>query len=101
MKTFSEKDPAEKVFVVFDFSKTITNQVETITAASFAVEVITGVDATPSAILNGSPVFKAKEASILIIGGVAGVDYKITCTVDTNKNQRFLGIGQLPVRSQA
>lgn len=101
MKTFSDKDPAEKIFVVFDFSKIITDKVESISGVSFSVTVATGVDASPSAILSGSPILKPKEASHLITGGVNGVSYIITCTADTTRGQRLKGIATLPVKDQA
>jgi hypothetical protein len=100
MTTFSEKDPSEKVFVSFDFSKVLTDKSESITSATFSVTVSSGVDADAANILSGSPIYKAKEVQRLVIGGVDGVVYNIICTIDTSRGQRLRASSLLPVASQ-
>lgn len=101
MKKFSEKDPIEKVLLTFDFSKLIPLSTEAISTATCDVVETTGIDLSPSAMVEGVARISQKNVSQLISGGLNGGLYTVSCVVDTSEGQRFKVIGQLPVKVQS
>jgi hypothetical protein len=97
MHEFENKAPAEKITVTFDFSAELNG--ETITSASVAIAVLTGEDAAAAAMLSGAATFPSPFTQVLqsVVNGVAGVDYRLTCTANTAT--RILQLAAtLPVR---
>lgn len=62
---------------------------ETISSATIAVEVHSGVDASPSDLLSGSDttVDSVVYQKFTGVGGVLGVVYNVTCTAITSLGQ--------------
>lgn len=75
MKSLEPKDPAEKFAVEFQFSKVL----DSITTATCTVQLLAGVDATPTALLDGD--VQVSETSVYqrVKAGVAGCTYKLKC----------------------
>lgn len=88
------KDPEEVIPLAFDFSKlaaSIVSPVVTITRHDGAA------DATPSAMLSGSPTISGTTVVQKIIGGVSGCTYALRCRVDTPEGYRWAEVVYLPV----
>lgn len=72
------KDLSERDNFRFDFTLALTSG-ETISSAVVTCEVADGTDASPSALLSGSPVVASPNVTQLVIGGLVGVSYYIRC----------------------
>jgi hypothetical protein len=93
---FDPKDPSEIVHLGFDFSALTSAPLSpAVTAAHHAGTA----DATPSAILSGSPTVSGTKIVQRVTGGVVGADYLLRCQVDTAAGERFVLAGVLPVRA--
>lgn len=95
------KDPAEKVILVFDFSpglgtgETLTGTITVTTATSL------GIDASPSAVLNGGAYFDATNKKIYqpVQGGTNFVNYIIKAICATTNPSKVLALAaEMPVR---
>lgn len=76
----------EQLLPPFDFSGRMGVS-ETISSASIAVTVYSGVDSNPSAIKSGSPTISGKKVYQNFTGGVVGVIYLVSCTANTSAGQ--------------
>ena len=88
-----KKDPNEIIYVSFDFSY-VTTSISNPTVIA-TVENGKG-DSTPSAIISGVPTMSGTTVQQLITGGVAGTNYRLTCTV-TSGVEKFVSVALLPV----
>jgi hypothetical protein len=94
---FSPKDPSEVIVVSFGFFKRL-DAGETVTASTFTVEVLEGIDPDPSALLSGEadlsslPVVKQK-----LIGGLLGVTYLIKALATTSSTRKIMGARTLKI----
>ena len=88
----TEKDPAEKFAISFDFTALMAS----ITTATVTVEVISGVDATPSTLLNGSPQISGTTVLQRVDDGVSGAVYRLRCLAN-NATESFVLVAALPV----
>jgi len=86
--TFSVKTPAAKEFFTFNFARRLSAG-ETIVSAAWTVTVKEGTDASPSALLSGSPAISGSRVSHLIIGGVADTRYCLQCVATTSAGQEI------------
>jgi hypothetical protein len=77
---------SETVTETFDFLSRLAVG-ETISAAAVAATVYSGTDASPSAILSGSPSISGSKVTQKITAGTLGVVYKLMCTVTTSTSQ--------------
>ena len=93
---FSSKDPEEIIELGFEFAA-IIEAAETITSASFDVSVLSGSDATPTAMLYGSPIIAGTVVSHKISGGVDGCTYRIECTANTSANNKYIETGSIKI----
>ena len=86
--SFSPKTPTEKVILAFSFSGLgVLLPGETISAKAVSASVFSGTDATPSAILNGSPFVDPLDPARILQGvqnGVDGVVYKLCASITTS-----------------
>lgn len=90
------KDPAEDVFVVWNFAAlTDTPSSPVVTVTRHAGEA----DASPSAIVSGSPTISGTKALQLVVDGTDGTDYLMRCEVDGPDGQHWVLVGVLPVRA--
>ncbi len=96
-------DPAEAVVLTFDFSQALDTG-ETLTGAiTTTVTTALGVDASPSAVLNGASSFGAGNKTVLvpIKGGIADRDYAIKVVCGTTNAQKILAlVAHLPIRQE-
>lgn len=100
-KKFSSKDPEEIIIITFDYTDQFLDASENITTVQeWEISVAEGVDASPTDLFTGIPTFDAKTVSHMITGGLNGVSYLISCTVNTTKGQRIKMAGILPIISQ-
>jgi hypothetical protein len=97
MKNFPNKAAGEKVTLTFDFEPEIGG--DAIVTKSCAVELVSGTDANPSAMLNGSPTVSGQKVYQSIMGGVTGAKYDIVCTITTATETLILQ-GRIRIRDQ-
>lgn len=76
---FDAKTASETVAVSFDFASEYAIG-ETVASASVGAAVYSGIDATPSALLSGTPTLSGAVVTQTLAGGVVGVTYLITAT---------------------
>ena len=97
---FDPKDIAEKVVLTFDFTDALATG-ETLTGTfTVTVAVVSGVDATPLAIINGAAELDATSKMVLqgVQVGVSGVQYRIKVVAPTSNPKKVLAIAAvLPV----
>jgi hypothetical protein len=70
---------------------------ETISSSSVAATVYSGTDSTPSAIISGATSVTGGQVTQLIVNGVEGVTYLLTCTVLTSLGQTLTREGYLVI----
>ena len=93
---FSYKITSENEQFTFDFS-TVMSTGETISSATCVVQVRDGVDASPNAILLGSPVISGQLAAQRIYNGLDGVIYRIEMTAVSSLSNTYTIVADLPV----
>lgn len=93
---FSYKITTESELFTFDFSQ-ILKPSETISTASSSVIVISGVDATPLAMIVGTPVVSGTLAYQRLVGGLTGVTYRLVITITTSLENTYVGVGDVAV----
>jgi hypothetical protein len=87
------KDAAEKFAVEFDFSRLAT----TVDSATVSVSLLTGTDATPSALLDGAAQVSGAKVYQRVKAGVAGCNYRLRCEATAGSDVWALA-ESLPVR---
>lgn len=93
---FDPKDPDETIILGFDFA----NLTDTPTSPAITVTRHAGAaDASPSAILSGSPSISGTQVLQKVTGGTAGTDYLLRCEVDGPSGTHYVLAGVLPVRT--
>jgi hypothetical protein len=93
---FDPKDPAETITVAFNFADlTDTPSSPDVVATRHAGTA----DASPSAILSGSPIVSGTKILQTIVGGTAGTDYLLRCQVSAPDGSVYVLAGVLPVRT--
>lgn len=97
MGTLSSKDPNEIITLTFDYGAILG--ADTLLSATLSVELVTGTDSNPSAMLSGAAVIQGDTVLQQVQGGVDTANYKIVCTADTADGQRLMVANILPVRS--
>lgn len=100
MITWPAKDPAEILVATFDFSEDFAVG-ETIAAATVTCTVLSGVDEAPVAVVDSAlPAIDGGSVRQRLTGGVAGVSYRLRCTVELTPSGRVLVLAAtLPVRT--
>lgn len=92
------KHVPERVALYFDYTGELGG--EAVAALlSLVVTVEHGADATPEAILSGTPAQDAGGVLAFVAGGMAGVDYRLDCVVRTDTGRELLRRAMLPVRA--
>jgi hypothetical protein len=92
----------ERVVVSCDFAKRLNvNLGVGLVSPVVTAEVLEGVDASPSAILSGSPSIEGTKVKQFVIAGLNGVTYKLIFQVDTDEAtpQRLIEELDLPVEA--
>lgn len=95
---FGDKNTAEILPYTVEFSDRLLVG-ETITTPVVNIQVFSGTDANPSAMLLGSPTLNAASDSILftLTGGVAGVVYLIIVSGIISSGNLYIKTGHLAV----
>ena len=86
---FDPKYSGETTTRTFDFTSQLAVG-ETISTQAVAATVYSGVDASPSSIINGSASASGAIVSQSITAGTEGVIYRLTCTITTSASQTLL-----------
>jgi len=93
---FDAKIATIPVSVTFSFSFDLAVG-ETLSSASVAATVYSGTDPAASAIVFGSPAISGGQVTQIIINGVEGVTYLLTCTVTTSAGEVLSREGYLVI----
>lgn len=99
MKVTSSKDPAEIVDVSFEFTAELGAETITPLSPVVTVALVSGVDADPSAILQGAASIVGGVVLQRVRQGVDKCDYHMRCVVDTDSGRRLVRSLVLPVRA--
>ena len=83
---FEGKLLGETVTETFDFTSRL-GATETLSTAVVTASVYSGTDASPSAIISGSPTISGKKVTQKVTTGTLGVTYELLCTVSTSLGQ--------------
>lgn len=90
------KRQGETVNQQFDFLSQLAPG-ETISTKVTTASVFTGVDASPSLVINGAATNSGSIVTQSLTGGVVGVVYTIVCTITTSLSQTIKLSGYLYV----
>lgn len=90
------KPLTEDVERIFDFTS-LLQEGETISSAAFEVDVFSGSDADPEAILSGSPRVESPRVFQKFTDGELGTTYTVTCMAGTCNSQVLSLAGYLSV----
>jgi hypothetical protein len=93
---WSPKDPDEILPLGIDLEPLLASG-ETLLVVASAMRVERGTDATPSAMLLGSPTIVGTTVQQWVQGGVLGVSYRLAFTADTSLGKRIVESGGLRV----
>lgn len=93
---FPPKRLGESLTLTFDFTSRLAAS-ETISTKVVTCTTWSGTDASPSSMISGAASSSGAIVSQLIIGGVAGVTYYLTCTITTSAGQTLILSGFLVV----
>lgn len=87
---FENKLAPEKLVLAFAFGEEL-DAGESLTAVQSAVvTVLSGTDATPSDLLNGSAAIVGTDVLVPVKAGVGGVDYRLRIVVATSNASKVL-----------
>jgi len=96
--TFSYKFVTENKPLSFDFGQVLGSG-EDLSTATCTVLVLDGTDPNPSSLLSGSASIVGSRVYQRVQGGIAGVTYRLVCTIVTDANNTLVALGDLPVYS--
>ena len=82
--------------LTFDFSNELAAG-ETISTQAVTCTVYSGVDASPSSVINGAAALVGSTVTQSVKAGTAGVIYYLVCTVTTSTSQTLQRIAYLAV----
>lgn len=92
--------PAKRVsttlILTFDFSDQMSLG-ETIGNKVVYCELYSGVDATPSAVISGTPTIVGQTITQKITGGSVGAIYTIIAAIDTSAGQELISTTKIAV----
>jgi len=94
VQSFSAKQPYEKYYVSFNFSRVIPSGVEILSTAVTAVDA-QGADATAT-IINNTLLTGDCKVHVCVKGGTVQT-YKITCKIVCDNDEKYELDGYLPV----
>jgi len=96
---YDPKTPQEEDSFGFDYTDLLSAG-ETIVSAAITIDVIDGVDPTPSAMISGTPTIAGPIVSIKLVGGVEGVLYCIHCLATCSTGLKKELKGDLRVQAE-
>ncbi len=92
---FAPKDPAEIIWVAFDFAAL------TVSVANPVVVSTCADDPDAANLRSGLPIINGARVLQRIVGGLAALDYILRCQVDAPDGNRYVLAGVLPIRVAA
>ena len=95
---FTSKTTGETAPYEFNFNDKLQFG-ETISGASVSATVFSGIDATPAALILGTPTIVGGVVTQNIQGGVPGVIYLLSCVVAASNAHNYTKEGRLAVIS--
>lgn len=90
------KDVGENDVLSFDYTESLVDD-ETVDSAVITVSTLSGVDASPSSMLSGSPQATSPFVLQAITDGVRNVEYLFYCKATTSSGRVLVAAGVLPV----
>ena len=96
MVQFQPKGTTEVKNLAFDFISQLAVG-ETISTKAVVATTYSGVDASPSNVINSAASSSGTIVTQSVKAGVAGVIYKLVCTITTSASQTLTITGYLPV----
>jgi hypothetical protein len=100
MTDFSIKLPGDAEIFTFDYTADLASG-ETITGAAWSVQVVSGTDAGAASMVSGSASVNGAKVSQMIVGGVAGVYYRLLCAATTSLGQTITKYAHVKVDNAA
>lgn len=95
---WANKDPEEKLVASFDFASEI-DAGESIQSVLITCTLVSGSDASPASVLNGSPVISGTNVLQPFQGGVDGCTYTLRCAASLSSGRVLVLAATLPVRT--
>lgn len=96
--TWPTKHPVERVTAEFDFAGDLAPG-DALLTYQLVVTTVRGTDATPGAVLYGTPQIKGARVFQKFAAGVSGCSYRIECRVTTRRDDLLILSRVLPVES--
>lgn len=87
MKVVGPLELGEIKAIRFDFSEDADIATTLLTPVT-SIALLGGVDASPGSVKSGSPTIDGKEVVQLVVPGVAGCSYKVSCFVQDSSGLR-------------
>lgn len=100
MYTLPAKTPTEAKLVTFDFTTEAAAGVALSTPA-VAKAVLSGTDPGAIGLTIGAVIATDLQAQALVSGGIDGVVYRLTCTVDAANGEKHQIIARMAVDASA
>jgi hypothetical protein len=98
--TLDEKDPEEIITITFDYTADLNGETISVGTPVFTIAVSEGVDPDVGQMPNGAPQIAGALVLQSVKQGVAAVNYKARCRVDTSGGRRLVLGATLPVRAK-
>jgi hypothetical protein len=98
--TLDEKDPEEIITLSFDFEDDLNGETISVGTPVFTIAVSEGVDPDVGQMPNGAPQIAGALVLQSVKQGVAPVNYKTRCRIDTSGGRRLVLGAILPVRAK-
>jgi len=98
-QTFGPKKQGESLLLTAEFISSLGGT-ESIGSPVVTINVWSGTDPNPSAMLSGVPTASGSQVKQMVTGGVPGVVYYLTFQVTTSLNQIIQQTGYLVVLPQ-
>lgn len=93
---FQPKVSTERLNLPFDFTSKLASG-ETISTQVVTSTTWSGTDASPSSMISGAASASGAIVTQLVIGGLPGVTYYLTCTITTSAGQTIVLPGFLVI----
>lgn len=93
---FNFKITTENEVFTFDFTQMLALG-ETISSATSFINVMNGVDASPSSMFSGTAFYTNTTASQRLLGGLNEVTYRLVMTITTSLSNTYVALGDLTV----
>jgi hypothetical protein len=93
---FPAKAASESLLLQFNFLSRLA-PAETINSVAVSAAVWSGNDSSPSGIISGAASISGTTVTQLVVGGVLGTTYELSCLATTSLGQKLLLAGYLVI----